>query len=201
MYMTHHPNPIPPPPERTEPSSSAESARWNRVSRVFATNALALALPISWISFLLTPARPSGGVNPIQVMVLFVVIIIMIWAVVALSALGTPIRLVFVILAGSFLLFVSVFSQLYWDIGETTNFGGTDLSKLDAVYFALGTLTTAGTGNLSATSELSRSLVAVQMVLDIGLTGFAVTVVAARLSERPRTPPATAPSNPPRSSS
>ena len=46
------------------------------------------------------------------------------------------------------------------------------LSHLDAVYFALGTLTT-GSGNIFAKSEYSRTVQTIQLVFDLVLMGFA----------------------------
>jgi Ion channel len=56
-------------------------------------------------------------------------------------------------------------------------FSAAHLSHLSAVYFAVGTLTTAGTGALSAKSDLCRTLVTSQTVLGsvlvfVGLAGL-----------------------------
>ena len=51
---------------------------------------------------------------------------------------------------------------------------GKPLSRLDAVYFTVGTLTTAGTGSLSARSAEARCIAISQMALDVGLLGFGV---------------------------
>lgn len=66
-------------------------------------------------------------------------------------------------------------------LGSTSNFS-IYLSRLDAVYFAVGTLTTAGTGNISATSDLARGLQTIQMALDLVLVVFAVGLILPRLS-------------------
>jgi hypothetical protein len=88
------------------------------------------------------------------------------------------------VLTGLSLLFVfslllQFFSYIYWSYGTTTNFN-TPLTHLDSLYFALGTLTTAGTGNIVAISETARRLQTLQMVLDLGLVLFAVSLVVAR---------------------
>jgi hypothetical protein len=73
------------------------------------------------------------------------------------------------------------FSYMYWSYGTTNNFS-IRLSHLDSFYFALGTLTTAGTGNVSATSEITRGLQTLQMGFDLVLFGFVVTLILARYS-------------------
>ena len=82
----------------------------------------------------------------------------------------------------SFAALVGVFSQLYWGYGTSSNFS-TQLTRLDAIYFAIGTLTTAGTGNINATSEFARGLQTIQMMLDLALIVFAVALVMPRLIE------------------
>ena len=68
------------------------------------------------------------------------------------------------------------FTCTYYLIGTNDNFSA-QLTHVDAIYFTVGTLTTAGTGSRSATSQLSRTLVSVQMIVD--LIFLAVTVVIA----------------------
>jgi hypothetical protein len=81
----------------------------------------------------------------------------------------------------AFSTLVLIFSATYWIYGTTANFN-VNVTRLDAIYFTIGTLSTAGTGNINATSELMRGIQALQMVLDAGLVVFAVGVLVARLS-------------------
>lgn len=62
-------------------------------------------------------------------------------------------------------------SKLYPGFGEP-------LSRSGAVYFTVGTLTTAGTGSLSARSTEARGIAIVQMVLDLALVGFGIAGLA-----------------------
>lgn len=81
----------------------------------------------------------------------------------------------------AFLVLAGGFSVLYWSYGSTVNFT-VSLSRLDAVYFMLGTLTTAGTGNISAISEASRYVQSLQMFLDLALMVFAAGLLIARFT-------------------
>lgn len=79
-----------------------------------------------------------------------------------------------------FALLLEIFTFLYWSNGTSKNFS-IPLSHLDALYFALGTLTT-GTGNISAISETSRRIQTAQMGIDFLLIGFIVALLVARYS-------------------
>jgi hypothetical protein len=76
-----------------------------------------------------------------------------------------------------------LFAALYWAIGTTANFTF-ELSRVDAIYFALGTLTTAGTGTIAPTSGFARAFVSGQLILDLLFAGVAVTLAVARWSEK-----------------
>lgn len=82
----------------------------------------------------------------------------------------------------TFLLITVEFATLYWTIGTTANFN-VELSRVDAIYFALGTLTTAGTGSIAPTSDLARALVSGQMVLGLVFVAGALTIAITRWSE------------------
>jgi len=49
---------------------------------------------------------------------------------------------------------------------------GTQLTRLDALYFTITTFATVGFGDIAAKSEPARAVVTVQMVLDLILIGF-----------------------------
>jgi Ion channel len=73
------------------------------------------------------------------------------------------------------------FSHLYWNYGGGGNFSR-PLSHLDSLYLAVGTLSTAGSGNISALTETAKRIQTVQMFVDLPLTLFAVAAVIAGLS-------------------
>ena len=67
-----------------------------------------------------------------------------------------------------------MFSVIYWTYGTSGNFSSR-LTHLDAIYFTMGTLSTAGTGNIVSVSQLARGLQTLQMLLDLGFLLVAVT--------------------------
>lgn len=82
---------------------------------------------------------------------------------------------------------VGVFATVYVQVAHDQAVAGhrcfspAHFSHLDAVYFAVGTLSTAGSGQVSPSSQLCRGLATGQMVIGMIVLGFIVAGVAARL--------------------
>jgi Ion channel len=57
------------------------------------------------------------------------------------------------------------------------------LSRMDAVYYSMSTLTTAGFGDITAHTAACRSLTAIELGVGLCVLGLAVAAVAARLFE------------------
>jgi hypothetical protein len=62
--------------------------------------------------------------------------------------------------------------------------GGTPLSRIDALFLTIGTLTTAGTGGIAAHTERARGMLTIQMTVDIVSVTLITGLVIARLSTR-----------------
>jgi hypothetical protein len=81
------------------------------------------------------------------------------------------------------------FGALYLTISRLDGqFVGLD-TRLDAVYFALATLSTVGYGDVHAAGQLARAAVSAQIVLDLTLIAISVrliTAAARRPSANPR---------------
>ena len=56
-------------------------------------------------------------------------------------------------------------------------------TRLDALYFAVTTLTTVGYGDITATGQLARALVIVQMFFDLVVVTSAISIVVAALRD------------------
>lgn len=76
-----------------------------------------------------------------------------------------------------------IFSYVYWLFGSKQNFSS-PLTKFDAFYFALGNLTTAGTGSINAISELGRILQAIQIIIDSVVMLFIFSLVISRFTSK-----------------
>lgn len=65
------------------------------------------------------------------------------------------------------------FSAVYYVLArEVQGSFGTHLSRLDSLYFTVTTFATVGYGDITAKSETARTIVTVQMVVDLLLIGF-----------------------------
>ena len=94
-------------------------------------------------------------------------------------------------------LILQLFSYIYWSYGADGNFNVT-LTHLDSFYVALGTFTTAGTGNIAPLSETTRGFQTLQMGIDFIFLGFVVVLVMTRytnLLDRARATPDEAPNS------
>jgi Ion channel len=90
-----------------------------------------------------------------------------------------PFAAVAVMMGATIACLLGLFSGLYWSIGTHDNFSHA-LTRLDAIYFAVGTLSTAGTGDLSATSQQARLIQTSEMLLAMVVVLFVVGAVVAR---------------------
>lgn len=145
-----------------------------------------MAVTAGWFAFLRIKDRATSTVWVIVLLVLVAVVItqLILGLVLIPRQHMTPAR--FVRISTNFvltLLFVALlFSLLYWNYGTSRNFDHS-LTHLDAIYFTLGTLTTAGTGNINATSDVARGIQLAQMTMDLALLVFAITLLMARWSQ------------------
>lgn len=59
-------------------------------------------------------------------------------------------------------------------------------TRIDALYFALTTLTTVGYGDVHAQGQLARVVVCGQMIFSIGVIATGASIVVKQMSQRPR---------------
>ncbi|WP_205328390.1 potassium channel family protein [Glycomyces sp. YM15] len=87
------------------------------------------------------------------------------------------------ILAGVLLFALTDYGLAVYRPGQ---FAGLD-TRVDALYFALSTLSTVGFGDVSAQGQLARVVVCVQMVFNFTAIAGSASLVAGKLAERART--------------
>jgi hypothetical protein len=76
---------------------------------------------------------------------------------------------------------LSAFAYVYWLLGSLRPaFFNLPLSRVDAIYFTLGTFTTTGTGRFAAQSSLAELLVSGQVVLGWGFVAVLLTLLVPR---------------------
>jgi voltage-gated potassium channel len=83
-------------------------------------------------------------------------------------------------LIGGASLIISNFAAIYWTYGSLGNFNE-HLSKVAALYFTLGTFTTAGTGTISPVSDFARAIVSCQYVVDLFFVAWIIAIGVSRI--------------------
>ncbi|HEY0698095.1 MAG TPA: potassium channel family protein [Micromonospora sp.] len=63
-------------------------------------------------------------------------------------------------------------------------------TRIDALYFALATLTTVGYGDVHPAGQLARAAVCAQMVFSVGVLATGASVLVRKMTSRPPPPPA-----------
>jgi voltage-gated potassium channel len=127
------------------------------------------------------PIPPSGGLTgwigaTVSLLGLLVAIVFM------KSTISWPPTLVamFALFVAAFVgEFAAIYVQLSHDAPQSCF--SAPLTKLDAIYFTLGTLSTAGTGDLTVVSEPCRAMVSVQLVTGFVMVTIAVSGLVSRL--------------------
>lgn len=79
------------------------------------------------------------------------------------------------------------FAQIYWGYGTGGNFNE-HITRFRAVYFAIGTLSTAGSGDIVAVSTAAQATQMAQQVVDLLLLAFGVGALVARFMMPLRAP-------------
>ncbi len=94
-------------------------------------------------------------------------------------------------LAVSVPLFLLFFASTYFLMSSTdpVNFSQASLTRTDSLYFTVTTFATVGYGDITATTEGSRLVVTVQMLLDLLILGLGVRAFlgAVRVGQQRRT--------------
>ena len=160
--------------------------RWER------RRALA-ACVLLFLAFFLVPVEPDPNglrlaVRSAGTLLLVVIVALLVTGQVRRQLAAPPggagirslIRLVVALVAG---LLVFALADYVVANRRPGQFVGLD-TRVDALYFALTTLTTVGYGDVHAQGQIARILVCVQMVFSIGVIATGVSIVVKQLTQR-----------------
>jgi voltage-gated potassium channel Kch len=92
------------------------------------------------------------------------------------------IRLAVLLLAGVLVFALADFVVADSRPGQFANLN----TRIDALYFALATLTTIGYGDVHAQGQIARLVVCAQMLFSIGVVTTGASIVVKQLTRRPR---------------
>jgi len=73
-------------------------------------------------------------------------------------------------------LFLLLFAAIYYQMAQSqsSNFSSHPLTRTDSLYFTVTVFTTVGFGDITATGQVARQVVTVQMVLDLLVLGLGI---------------------------
>jgi hypothetical protein len=176
--------------EPAAPSEGATDAGSSlKVSPAAAWVLLVLYQAILWPAYFLALSREGTGLihrSPLPtekpLVAGFGVLISVAYACFTIAFARNPARRIVyaaIFAVGTITSFVYTFGAVYYEYGTTHNWTS-QLSHLDALFVAVGTLTTGGTGDLQPQSELARGLLLAEMVTAILVFTTMVTVVIHR---------------------
>jgi hypothetical protein len=118
--------------------------------------------------------RLSAWLRLIVGSVVFVVVVV--WEILRIIRSEFPGIRAIEALAATVPLFLLLFASTYFLMSTfgTGNFSQEDLTRTDALYFTVTVFSTVGFGDITATSETARLVVAGQMILDLIILGFGI---------------------------
>jgi hypothetical protein len=170
----------------------AKASKWDPVAIWVGLTVIALVGIVSWWDFFSNTIQPNIDAR-FAVLVEVGCYVAALLAIV-FSSTGARIKVLYFVTVA--VTFIGFFSEIYLnasrrDPGGCFNLHASSpavhtgkpgrMSTSDAVYFTVGTLSTAGTGSITAESAHCRELVSVQMVLGIGLLGLGLAGLTAPL--------------------
>jgi hypothetical protein len=121
----------------------------------------------------------SAPVGVTLVIALLILLGVTIWQVRAIIRAAYPGVRAIEALAIIIPLFLLLFAASYYVSAQDNpaNFNTHTLTRTDALYFTVTVFATVGFGDITATSQLTRRLVTLQMILDLLIVGLGIRVL------------------------
>ena len=165
-------------------------AMTSRQRRRFAVRALVQALATTALVLLLyyvvpLDRVPEGKLFLVLGIELLLLVAVVVWEVRRVLNARTPLMTAIEALAVTVPLFLVVFAAMYFVLATnaTGNFNVDAMTRTDSLYFTVTVFTTVGFGDITATSQLARGLVTVQMILDLIVIGLVIRVFFGAVQE------------------
>jgi hypothetical protein len=165
------------------PAESARDLQESERALRRTKRAVCVLVPVQvvfWIYFWATSAR-SGLSAPMVLVSCVPPTVVTIYAVATVMVIKDRLWTTVVIVFAAVDILIT-FSKLYYDAGTTRDFTE-PLSHTGALYFSLGMLTTAGTGTISPVSDAAKTVVGIQMILDLLFFAVALVIAVTRFTE------------------
>jgi voltage-gated potassium channel len=129
--------------------------------------------------------RPAGAVAVRLLLELIALVLVLVWQIRSVGRSPHPVLRGVEALAVSVPLLVLTFAATYIVVDHNSPGSFTEaLSRLDAAYFAVTVLATVGFGDIAPVTEVARSLVMSQMLVDLAFVGLVAKVLVGAVRRR-----------------
>jgi hypothetical protein len=129
--------------------------------------------------------RPVGAIAARLVLELLALVVVLGWQIRAVGRSPHPVLRGVEAVAVSVPLLVLTFAATYVVVDNNNPGSFTEaLSRLDAAYFSVTVLATVGFGDIAPVTELARSLVMAQMLVDLAFVGLVAKVLVGAVRRR-----------------
>jgi hypothetical protein len=129
--------------------------------------------------------RPAGAVAARLLLELLALVLVLLWLIRSVGRSPHPVLRGVEALAVSVPLLVLTFAATYVVVDHNTPGSFTEgLSRLDAAYFSVTVLATVGFGDIAPLTEVTRSLVMAQMLVDLAFVGLVAKVLVGAVRRR-----------------
>jgi uncharacterized membrane protein YkvA (DUF1232 family) len=128
---------------------------------------------------------PDGRLFLALLIEMALLVVVIWWQVRRVFNSRTPLLAAIEALAITIPLFLVIFAAMYVVLSndQSTNFNIGSLTRTDALYFTVTVFATVGFGDITATSQLARVLVTVQMLVDLIVLGVVIRVFFGAVQE------------------
>ena len=129
--------------------------------------------------------RPAGAIAVRLLVQLIALVMVLVWQIRSVGRSPHPVLRGVEALVVSVPLLVLTFAATYIVVDHNSPGSFTEaLSRLDAAYFAVTVLATVGFGDIAPVTEVARSLVMSQMLVDLAFVGLVAKVLVGAVRRR-----------------
>ena len=129
--------------------------------------------------------RPAGAIGVRLLVELIALVLVLVWQIRSVGRSPHPVLRGVEALVVSVPLLVLTFAATYIVVDHNSPGSFTEaLSRLDAAYFAVTVLATVGFGDIAPVTEVARSLVMSQMLVDLAFVGLVAKVLVGAVRRR-----------------
>ena len=175
---------VPAPPTATVRPGGRRRVR-RRVMRSIARTFVVTGAMVAFYVTAPLDQRPAGAIAVRLVVELIALVLVLVWQIRSVGRSPHPVLRGVEALVVSVPLLVLTFAATYIVVDHNSPGSFTEaLSRLDAAYFAVTVLATVGFGDIAPVTEVARSLVMSQMLVDLAFVGLVAKVLVGAVRRR-----------------